>query len=166
MNRLAKPGLTPLWCAAAMALMLLSASGLQAEPVKRPAAASLTAAGGTISASLVCTPFSGTLPLNIQISSTTYNQTGTPRFCYGRVDLQTAGGLYFASISAGTIDLPAGDFVQVGWFKPMPSRFDYVGLNRYNFTVRDISAPPWNQPPYPPSGSLATAQCEVTGVIP
>ena len=113
-------------------------------------------------------PTSGTLPLNIHIFSTTYNLTDAPRFCFGRVDLQTAGGLYLASISSGTITLPAGqgEFVQVGWFKPLPARIYYFGLNRYFLTITDISAPPYNQPPYPPSGYSATAECAVNGIIP
>jgi len=149
-------------------LLLLIASPASADgPGKRPAA-SVDVAGGTITASLVCLPVSGTLPLMVQISSTTYNQTSHERFCYGQVDLQTAGGLYMASISAGTITLPGGvgEFVQVGWFKPLPARINYVGDNRYIFTIHDITAPPYNQPPYPPSGSRATSQCTVDGRIP
>lgn len=167
MNRLWKPGLMPCRLTVALVLTLLPAAALQAEPLKQPAA-TLTAAGGTISASLVCLPAAGTLPMNIQISSTTYNETAAPRACYGRVDLQTAGGLYLAAISSGVLNLPAGQgqFVQVGWFKPLPARINYVGLNRYILTIADISPPPYNQPPYPPSGTIAVAQCQVTGVIP
>lgn len=168
MNRLAKTGLTPSRITVVLFLTLLCATGVQAEPDKRPVTVALPAAGGTISASLVCQPTTATLPASINLSSTTYNQTDAPRFCYGRVDLQTAGGLYMAAISAGTISLPAGqgEFVQVGWFKPLPARINHVGQNRYIFTVSDISAPPLNQPPYPSSGSTGTAQCLVTGVIP
>ncbi len=50
--------------------------------------------------------------------------------------------------------------------RPLPARINHVGLNRYIFTIADISPPPYNQPPYPPSGSFSDAQCEVTGLIP
>jgi len=148
--------------------LLLFTVAVSAQTAKRPTSQALPGTGGTISASLVCTPARGTLPLGIQLSATVYNQTDAPRMVYGRVDLETAGGLYIASISAGVISLPAGigEFRQVGWVKPLPVRFAYVGLNRYHVAMTDISSPPYNQPPYPPAGGAALDNCTVDATIP
>jgi len=161
MNRLPNQGISPWWFAAALSLMLLSSASLGAQTSKQPTAVDTPVPGATLNSFLVCHPTSGTLPLSIQIISTTYNQTAHPRLCYGRVDLQTAGGLYMAGISAGEFNLPpgVGEFYTVSWIKPLAARIPHVGLNHYHLLVVDVSPPPYNQPPYPPAGGWDTAQC-------
>jgi len=170
MNRMPNRGLTSLLATAVLvlALVMLTSVSLSAQMLKKPLSIDLPAGGSTINAVLVCHPTSGTLPLEIQIIATTYNQTGHPRECFGRVDLETAGGLYMASISKGEFSLPAGigEYYSTSWIKPLPARILNVGVNRYTLIVTDISPLPFNQPPYPPSGSVNTGNCTVDGMIP
>ena len=152
----------------ALALILLVCAGAEAQTSKTPTDQSVHVTGGTISATMVCNPTSGTLPLSITLWATVYNQTTAARVVHGRVDLETAGGLYLASISSGEVNLPAGvgEYYLASWVKPLPVRFATVGLNRYHVLMTDISPPPFNQPPYPPSGSAAGDNCTVLATIP
>jgi hypothetical protein len=152
----------------ALALILLVCVGAEARTSKTPTAQTVQSTGGTITATMVCNPTSGTLPLDITLWATVYNQTNAPRVVHGRVDLETAGGLYVASISSGEVNLPAGvgEFYLTSWVKPLTVRFATVGLNRYHLLMTDITPPPYNQPPYPPAGTEAADDCTVYGTIP
>jgi len=120
-----------------------------------------------VQANLVCFPESGTLPFTGLMWMTMGSETEYMlRRLAGRIDVDLGGGGAIANWRAGWTNLsPGGLFFQT-WNQRFPALPSLVGENVFQFTVEDVTPPPYNQPPYPPAGQTATASCAVTGVSP
>jgi hypothetical protein len=118
----------------------------------------------TVSAGLACTPASGTLPFTIRmdvtISSTYKDQARTAA---GRIDVHLAGGQHYGSWRAGHLNLQPEEVWSTSWTQGIPLLGSLLGETVFALHVEDVTASPYNQPPYPPSGDFATALCTVTG---
>ena len=121
----------------------------------------------TISATLGCVPASGTLPFQTLMTVELENvYTGITRRIAGRINVKLASGQGYASWRAGYTNVGPGDTFTTSWFQTIPALGTLVGDNRFSLEAEDVTPPPYNQPPYPPSGDTARSGCTVTGVAP
>ncbi len=120
-----------------------------------------------IGAGLTCAPASGTLPFAVSISATLQNlYPGLARTVAARLHVTLADGTQLPNWRAGFTNVPAGGEYVAAWTTQLPALGALVGANRFLLFAEDVTASPWNQPPYPPSGSTGSAQCLVTGAAP
>ncbi len=118
-------------------------------------------------ASLTCLPESGTLPFQTLITAGMANRyAGFTRTMAARINVQLAGGQSYGNWRAGHANLaPEADLIS-SWAQTIPALGSLTGLNIFTLMVEDVTAAPYNQPPYPPSGDSATDSCQVTGIAP
>jgi hypothetical protein len=118
----------------------------------------------TVSAGLACTPASGTLPFSTQMDVTiSSNDKDQVRTAAGRIDVHLAGGQHYGSWRAGYLNLQPEEVWSASWSQGIPLLGSLLGESVFALHVEDVTASPYNQPPYPPSGDADTARCTVTG---
>ena len=121
----------------------------------------------TVSAELVCDPYWGTVPFTSTMSVSLTNEYPSQiRRIAGRIDAELASGAVFGNWRAGYTNLAPGNSYSVSWPQIIPALPKLIGDNVFTLTGRDVTPAPYNLPPYAPSGSMATANCTVTGVAP
>jgi hypothetical protein len=122
---------------------------------------------GTVSVSLACTPAAGTLPLTVRFQSLLENTAaGESRRLAGRISAELAGGLVIANWRAGWTNLGPGESRLATWLQPLPASGQLDGASTFTLWAADVTPPPYNEPPYTPSGDTAANECTVTGVVP
>lgn len=120
-----------------------------------------------VSASLDCLPSSGTMPFSTAMSvSMTNNHPSSVRRLSGRIDVTLAGGGCYTNWRAGYTNLGAGAVFTASWGQTIPALGSLIGDNIFELLVADVTPPPWNQPPYPPSGDTGLDHCTVTAAAP
>ncbi len=117
----------------------------------------------TVSADLGCVPDSGVLPFAVQLSVTLGNVVDYDRTIAGRINLTLAGGATYQSWRAGYTNLGPNEMFVTTWMQTLPALGSLVGGNVFVLHAEDVTPPPFNQPPFPPSGDIDTASCTVTG---
>jgi hypothetical protein len=122
--------------------------------------------GETVSAEFQCTPSWGTLPFSLQLDIVFNNLVDDSRSFSGRIGLTLASGAFFANYRNGYTNLTPLEHLEYRWFQNLPNLAHLVGENDFLLTVMDVTASPYNQLPFFPSGDTATASCTVTGVAP
>jgi len=121
----------------------------------------------TVYAYFECRPESGYLPFTTVMEATLHNATDLfARRIFGRMDLETAGGQVFFYWRAGFTNVQPGSAYTTSWNQTIPALGSLIGDNTFFLFAADVTPPPFNQPPYPPSGDTATALCVVSGQYP
>jgi parallel beta-helix repeat protein len=123
-------------------------------------------AGQLIDASLVCIPDTGTLPFQVMMSLELANLSAAQfRRVAGQIDVERADGSLLTHWRHGWITLSAEGLFTQTWPVMIPPRQSMHGENRFVLSGVDVTPPPYNQPPYWPSGQTATDSCTVTGIM-
>lgn len=117
----------------------------------------------TVNAELTCLPIVDTLPFNVTFSACLVNMTGHTRRMAGRIDVQLAGGATFPNWRSGYTTISGGEQYSTNWVQHLPRLGSLIGYNVFTLAAEDVTPAPWNQPPYPPSGSRSTDSCTVKG---
>ena len=121
----------------------------------------------TVGADLDCIPSTGTLPFSTTMSVTLSNAyEGTARTVAASLDAGLASGQQITSWRAGFTNVPAAGEFSTSWVQALPALATLVGESSFSLRAEDVTAAPFNQPPYPPAGDTDTASCTVTGVHP
>ncbi len=124
-------------------------------------------AAGSVSASLACIPVLGTLPFATAMEVTLANRfVSQTRRIAGRIHVQLAGGGFFSNWRAGYTNVAGGSSYTTSWSQTIPALGSLIGDNHFILGAEDVTAAPYNQPPYPPAGDTDTASCTVTGIAP
>jgi len=119
-----------------------------------------------LSATLVTTPASGTLPLTVNFAMTAGNNTPYHRQLAFRLDTVLAGGLTITNHRAGYTNMGPFEWFEDGVNMTMPVLQSLNGVNTFTLNVQDVTPVPYNQPPYPPAGATDTHVTTVTTTIP
>jgi hypothetical protein len=77
-----------------------------------------------------------------------------------------AAGQYFANWRSGYTNVAAGDTFSTNWLQNLPALATLMGSNSFVVRAEDVTAAPYNQPPYPAAGDTDSATCAVTGLAP
>ena len=118
----------------------------------------------TVAAALDCQPASGALPFTAQVSATLTNLLpGEERQVAGTVAVTLAGGAHYPQWRTGQTTLSGGQTLVSRWNQRIPAMESLVGPNVFEFTLQDVTPPPFNQPPYTASGDTSADSCTVTG---
>lgn len=117
----------------------------------------------TLEAGLTATPVSGTLPFSSMMCAEVINATGFSRYAVGRLNVWLPGGQYLSSYRYGFTVLDPAEIYVYSWSQWFPDLPTLDGDTRFQLAVFDVTPAPYNQPPYPESGGVATDQCTVTG---
>jgi len=118
----------------------------------------------TVYADLSCRPSSGQLPFVAVMEATLHNATSLfVRQVYGRMDLETAGGQFYFHWRQGYTNIQPNSSYSTSWNQTIPALANLIGDNTFHLFAADVTPPPFNQPPYAPSGDTDTAVCVVTG---
>ena len=121
----------------------------------------------TVGSDMTCTPQSGTLPFTTHMAFELANQHDwQTRRMAGRINIQLGSGEYIPNWRAGYTNISAGESFNSSWNLNIPAIGSLVGDNTFTLVAEDVTAAPYNQPPYPPAGDTATAACTVTGIAP
>ncbi len=121
----------------------------------------------TVAATLTCDPSAGTVPFGTAMSITLGNlYGGFTRTISGHIDITVAGGSYFPNWRAGYTNVAPGGSYTASWVTTIPALGSVIGDNYFELVVEDVTAAPYNQPPYPASGDTDMDGCTVTGIAP
>jgi len=121
----------------------------------------------TVSGTLDCAPSSGTLPFDATFSVSVYNNHPKVRRRMAmRLDVHLANGTWFKNWVAGYRVILGGGVYDYTFMETIPSDVSTTGINRFVLVAEDVTPAPYNQPPFPSSGDLGVADCEVEGIAP
>ena len=121
----------------------------------------------TITAGLICSPSSGTLPFITQMSTSLTNiYVDQVRRMAARINISLAGGGNYVNWRAGWTNLDPGESFGTSWYQNLPALSALVGDNTFTLVAVDVTPAPYNQPPYPPAGDTDTAVCVIQGMAP
>ena len=121
----------------------------------------------TVTAGVQCIPSSGTIPFSTAITVYLGNDClRQDRTVAGSIDLYLADGTVVSDFRSGFSQIPAASLSIFSWSQHIPYRGKVVGMNTFMLMVTDVTAAPFNQPPYPPSGDSSTDICLVSGIAP
>jgi hypothetical protein len=129
--------------------------------------AAVTVSASTVSATLTCSPSTGTLPFvsNFAVELNNLYQGQTRRIA-GRINITLASGASYTNWRGGYTNVAAGETYSVSWNQTLPATAALLGQNTFRLVVTDVTPAPYNQPPYPPAGDTATDLETVTGLAP
>jgi len=125
----------------------------------------------TIGAKIDIEPRSGALPFATTITATLLNKTDYFRTIRGQLNINQASGNVISNFRSGYTTVPGSDAGGYGsystsWNQTIPAVGSLVGDNTFEFAAADITAAPYNQPPYPASGDTSVEFCTVVGKVP
>jgi len=121
----------------------------------------------TVGASLTCLPSTGTLPFPTRMSVELANlYPAGARRVGAQINVKLANGQGFSNWRSGSVTLSPGEIFDTSWDQGLPAIGALLGENRFTLVAEDVTPPPWNQPPYSPSGDTDRDSCTVTGVAP
>jgi hypothetical protein len=120
----------------------------------------------TISATVTCDPQNNTLPATIKTCVSIQNLVDSPRIVDGRIDLWLGGGAPLYEWRFQAVELsPMGSWNRC-WNNELRDLQSLEDQNIARLTVVDVTPPPFNQPPYPPSGFVVEDTCFFWGIQP
>jgi len=138
-----------------------------ADPATAPGTEEAGPGTDIVSAGLTCVPSAGTVPFVSHFTATLGNGYDMiARTISGRIHVSLAGGAMFSNWRAGFTNVPAGGSYVAEWNSTIPMLGSVIGINSFQFVAADVTAAPYNQPPYLPSGDTDTATCTVEGIAP
>jgi hypothetical protein len=121
----------------------------------------------TVAAQLRCIPHIGVVPFATQMRVRLDNlNPSQDRRLAARIDLTLANGSFLGNWKYGAVDIPPSDIYVKQWNQMIPNIGSMIGGNTFALIAEDVTAPPYNQPPYTPSGDTDVSVCTVTGVAP
>lgn len=121
----------------------------------------------TVSASLNCVPSSGTLPFGTSMTVGLANlYSGFTRTFAAKLDVTVAAGQHYSNWRTGFTNVAGGDSFSTNWMQGLPALGTLVGNNSFTLQAEDVTAAPYNQPPYPAAGDTDSASCTVIGFSP
>jgi len=121
----------------------------------------------TVAAMMTCQPSSGTLPFNTHFSLSMMNTyTEQVRRLQYRIDVTLANSQHFSNWRRGWKNVMAEEYHTKSWWQMLPALAPLSGYNCFHLIVADVTPAPYNLPPYPPAGSIATDSCTIEGVNP
>jgi len=121
----------------------------------------------TVSVDLDCTPGSGVVPFTEQFQVGVTNlYAGFSRTDHVTLGVLTAGGMNISNWKSGTVNIGPGATFSTGFNATIPAAGTVIGDNTFTLTAVDVTAAPYNQPPYPASGDTDVTSCTVTGIAP
>ncbi len=138
-----------------------------ADPAASPGVEETGPGTDVVSATLSCLPASGTVPFSSHFTvglSNTYDMI--PRTIAGRLDVTLASGAFYSNWRSGFTNVAPGASFISEWNTTFPMLFTVIGSNSFLLSAQDITAAPYNQPPYLPAGDTDTASCAVEGIAP
>lgn len=118
----------------------------------------------TVTCDIETSPPWGVLPYDCLFSIGIENlYVGQARRIEYQVDVALAGGLYYTNWRRGYQNVWPGEVYSRSWWQTIPATGNLLGLSYFTLTVRDVTPPPYNLPPYPPSGDTCTDVNSVWG---
>lgn len=123
----------------------------------------ITATGPTMHTALGCVPDTGTLPYTLQLWPQLCNDDWFTRRLHGRLNVTTGNGTTYNSWRAGFTNVSPGYCYNTPFGVNLPNVPAVHGVNTFTLIGTDITASPYNQPPYSPSGDTDVAVCTSTG---
>lgn len=123
----------------------------------------ITAATDTIHVAMGCVPTSGTLPYIVQLWPQLCNDDWFTRKLHGKINVTIAGGTTYDNWRAGSTNVSPGGCYTTTIGVNLPNLAALHGVNTFTLIGTDITAPPYNQPPYSPSGDTDSDFCVTTG---
>jgi len=118
----------------------------------------------TVSAVFACFPDNGSLPFTTTMYATLENlYTGFTRTIAGRINVLLAGGSSINGWRSGYTNVAAGGTFNTSWNTNLPASGQLVGSSVFTLVVEDVTAAPYNQPPYPASGDTDSNSCTIVG---
>jgi len=116
----------------------------------------------TISVDFDAVPLQGTVPFTSSFQATMTNLTSEHRRAAGRIDVLPAGGGSITSWRAGWTNLAPSEVFTLNWNQALPALGALIGGNLFTLTGADVTPPPYNQPPFTPSGDSDSASFTLT----
>jgi len=124
---------------------------------------SLTASGDTLHTVLGCVPDSGTLPYTLQLWPQLCNDDWFTRRLHGKINVTLANGTTYYNWRAGATNIAPGNCYNTPFGVNLPDVGGVHGTNTFTLIGTDITAAPYNQPPYSPSGDTDSDSCTTVG---
>ncbi len=127
-------------------------------------------ATGPIDCDYTVTPLSGTVPFSMTHRITLSNlNSGGPdwfRCVAGRIAVTLANGNVYDPWRANFTDIQPQSNFTIQFPANLPATGTVIGSNTFVLTAEDVTPAPYNQPPYPASGTTCTSANVVVGVAP
>ncbi|MFH1509218.1 MAG: FG-GAP repeat protein [bacterium] len=118
-----------------------------------------------ISADLECLPPAGILPFDVDFYILlSKHYPNSLRTIYANIRVDLANGVVFENWKQGVKTLSSFNYFSYHFSQMLPRSASVFGNNVFTIYAEDITSPPYNQPPYPPSGQTDTDVCVVMGV--
>jgi hypothetical protein len=118
-----------------------------------------------LTADLTCLPAMGQVPFDLSMGVSLTNQCPLlNRRVAGRINLTLGNGQFYSSWRAGWTNLGPLESYQASWIQTIPDLGPVLGENIFTLLAEDVTPAPYNQVPYPPSGSVDGANCQVLAV--
>jgi hypothetical protein len=112
---------------------------------------------------LGCTPSTGTLPFTVGIWAQLFNVDWFSRTIAGRLSVLIANGHHYDNWRSGTVTVGPGNNYLAMFNQLLPDSNAVRGANMFTLSGMDVTASPYNQPPYSPSGDTDSGSCVVIG---
>jgi len=120
----------------------------------------------TVAVALACTPGQVTLPATVQMAVSLTNLTTENRQAAGSIGVVLGNGSSYSNWRSGFTNLSPLEVFNTAWNQSLPGVAGLVGDNVFTMLGEDITPPPYNQPPFAPSGDTDSDVCTVTATVP
>ncbi len=121
----------------------------------------------TLSAALLCSPAAGTLPLDLSMDLVVTNERpDQTRTAALRLDVTLGNGAFYSNWRNGHTVLEPAEFLWRSWAVHIPDFPSLAGINTFHLQAQDTTPPPYNQPPYLPSGFTSSDTCTMSAARP
>ena len=111
-------------------------------------------------------PDTGVVPFSSQFYVTLSNLTAQDRRAAAKIDAVIGNGNSYSNWKSGWTNLGDSEVFATDWSQNIPALGSVIGSNVFTLVAEDVTPPPFNQPPYSPSGDTATDSCVVTATMP
>ncbi len=118
--------------------------------------------GQTMHTEIGCIPASGVLPYMVQLWPQLCNDNNITRRLAGHIDINIGNGTDYINWRAGFTNVIAGNCYTNVIGVNLPALGALVGVNTFTIVGEDVTAAPYNQPPFSPSGDTDISFCTST----
>lgn len=113
----------------------------------------------TFDAVITCNPLNNTLPATVKTCVNICNLVDSPRTVDGRIDIWLGGGTPLHEWRFRAVELAPWETWDNCWNNQLQNLQSLEDKNIARLRVVDVTPPPFNQPPYPPSGYVVEDTC-------